>query len=94
MDLSGSIQGAGEIGGLLAVAQGSATYYPTHDGNGNVNENAKRLDCTAQARIAPRQSEASQYLDDSGTVVAHCEYDAFGNTTSSDGAKTSTFLKP
>jgi len=38
MDLSGSMQGAGGVGGLLAVNDGSATYYPTYDGNGNVSE--------------------------------------------------------
>jgi RHS repeat-associated protein len=35
-DLSGSLQGAGGVGGLLAVNAGSATYFPTFDGNGNV----------------------------------------------------------
>jgi RHS repeat-associated protein len=38
MDLSGSMQGAGGVGGLLAVKQGTASYYPTFDGNGNVSE--------------------------------------------------------
>ncbi|MEI6675826.1 MAG: RHS repeat-associated core domain-containing protein [Verrucomicrobiota bacterium] len=38
MDLSGSMQGAGGVGGLLAVNDGTATYYPTFDGNGNVSE--------------------------------------------------------
>lgn len=37
-DLSGSIQGAGGVGGLLAVTDSSGTYYPTYDGNGNVSE--------------------------------------------------------
>ena len=42
MDLSGSIQGAGGVGGLLAVNEHSGgtitSYYPTYDGNGNVSE--------------------------------------------------------
>ena len=38
MDLSGSIQGAGGVGGLLAVKEGAYHYYPTFDGNGNVGE--------------------------------------------------------
>jgi RHS repeat-associated protein len=38
MDLSGSVQGAGGVGGLLSVADGTAGYYPTYDGNGNVSE--------------------------------------------------------
>ena len=38
LDLSGSLQGAGGVGGLLAVVQDSATYVPAWDGNGNVME--------------------------------------------------------
>jgi RHS repeat-associated protein len=40
-DLSGSMQGAGGVGGLLAVQKYSGTtgtYLPTYDGNGNVSE--------------------------------------------------------
>jgi RHS repeat-associated protein len=71
MDLSGTMQGAGGVGGLLAANEiqfvevdgetvmQTTPYYPTFDGNGNVSE----------------------YLDDSGDVVAHYEYDPFGNLT-------------
>ena len=38
LDLSGSLQGAGGVGGLLAVVQDSATYVPAWDANGNVTE--------------------------------------------------------
>jgi len=41
LDLSGSMQGAGGVGGLLAERHTSgtaATYHPTYDGNGNVSE--------------------------------------------------------
>ena len=43
LDLSGSMQGAGGVGGLLAVTEISATsapatYYPLFDGNGNITE--------------------------------------------------------
>lgn len=38
LDLSGTMQGAGGVGGLLAVKQGSALHYPAYDGNGNVTE--------------------------------------------------------
>lgn len=57
LDLSGSMQGAGGVGGLLSVTSSAGTFYPTFDGNGNVSE----------------------YLNSSGTNVAHFEYDAFGN---------------
>ena len=50
MDLSGSMQGAGGVGGLLIVTDhGSPStdhYYPTYDGNGNVSE---YLDATGAA---------------------------------------------
>ena len=65
MDLSGSMQGAGGVGGLLSVNDGSDTYYPTFDGNGNVSE----------------------YVDSTGTPVAHYEYDAFGQVVASGSKK-------
>jgi RHS repeat-associated protein len=37
-DLSGTMQGAGGVGGLLAVKSGGAVQFPTFDGNGNVSE--------------------------------------------------------
>ena len=38
LDVSGSLQGAGGVGGLLAItdASGTNTLYPTFEGNGNV----------------------------------------------------------
>ncbi len=40
IDLSGSTQGAGGVGGLLSVtkhqAQGTTRFYPIYDGNGNI----------------------------------------------------------
>jgi RHS repeat-associated protein len=36
LDLSGSMQGAGGVGGMLAVNAGTATFLPAYDGNGNV----------------------------------------------------------
>ena len=42
MDLSGSMQGAGGVGGLLLItdhlALGTPSFFPTYDGNGNVSE--------------------------------------------------------
>ena len=73
LDLSGTIQGAGGIGGLLAVTRSTssntATYYPCYDANGNI----------------------SDYVDTSGTVVAHREYDAFGNTVVATGSMVNDF---
>ncbi|SHK49606.1 RHS repeat-associated core domain-containing protein, partial [Rubritalea squalenifaciens DSM 18772] len=69
-DLSGSMQGAGGVGGLLEVSFNSNSYYPTYDGNGNVSE----------------------YLDSSGSVVAHFEYDAFGKTVVENGTLAGNFF--
>jgi RHS repeat-associated protein len=39
LDLSGSLQGAGGVGGLLADGDAlGGLWYPTYDGNGNVSE--------------------------------------------------------
>lgn len=50
LDLSGSLQGAGGIGGLLAVQQGGESYYPAYDGNGNVMALIKASNQTVAAR--------------------------------------------
>jgi len=68
-DLSGSMEGAGGIGGLLARSSGySGGNFTTHnyyfaDGNGNIT-------CM---------------LDSSPAKVASYRYDPFGNTISSSG---------
>jgi len=68
-DLSGSLQGAGGIGGLLARSSGyssgnwTTNNYYFADGNGNV----------------------TYMLNSSQTMVASYRYDPFGNTLSSSG---------
>ena len=73
MDLSGSMQGAGGVGGLLMVSEISNSqipnYFPTYDANGNV----------------------SDYLDPTGAIAAHYEYDPFGNTTVATGPNATAF---
>lgn len=69
LDLSGSLQGAGGVGGLLCLselnASGSVTKqrYPLYDGNGNV----------------------VGLLKPDGTVAATYRYDAFGQTLATTG---------
>ena len=78
MDLSGSMQGAGGVGGLLAVNQGG-TYYPCYDGNGNITEYL--------AITTPDDPATSEVNEQVVSVVAHYEYDPFGNDiTPSDEA--------
>jgi RHS repeat-associated protein len=69
MDLSGSMQGAGGVGGLLAVTDSTGTFFPTYDGNGNVSE----------------------YLNSTGAIAAHYEYDPFGRETVSNGPNADDF---
>ena len=64
-DLSGSMQSAGGVGGMLSesslITSNPITFnsfYPTYDGNGNVSE----------------------YLAANGNIAVHFEYDPFGNT--------------
>ena len=75
VDLSGSLQGAGGVGGLLSVTTTdtnsgmSTNYYPVYDANGNV----------------------TAYLDAGGAAAARYEYDAFGNTVSESGSLSDAF---
>lgn len=68
LDVSGTLQGAGGVGGLLSVRWGTVTeIYATYDLNGNVSE-----------YFIPNAGSA--------TIVAHYEYDAFGNELIETGA--------
>ena len=73
LDLSGSLRGAGGVGGLISVKEHSGThagtYHFAYDANGNVSEVVKRNTLS----VAPR-------------IAAHYEYDPFGNTIRSSGA--------
>ena len=59
-DLSGSLQGAGGVGGLLAINSGSATYFPTFDGSGNI---------TGLVNAASGTLEAEYEYDPFGVVI-------------------------
>ena len=63
LDLDGTMQGCGGVGGLLAVVKNGEVYTPTYDANGNISE----------------------YMDSSGTIITHQEYDPFGNAVVSSG---------
>jgi RHS repeat-associated protein len=49
MDLSGGFQGAGGIGGLLLIKEGSSLYQVGYDGNGNVSTLVKTGTNTVEA---------------------------------------------
>jgi RHS repeat-associated protein len=73
LDLDGTMQGAGGVGGLLAVisplppgegqGEGSTVYLPCYDANGNITE----------------------YVSMNGAITAHREYDPFGGTVVATG---------
>jgi RHS repeat-associated protein len=73
LDLSGSLQGAGGVGGLLAVTvaggDDSGHYVAAYDANGNITD----------------------YVDDTGAIVAHREYGPFGETTALSGPMQNAF---
>ena len=69
LDLSGTQQGAGGIGGMLSVTRNGSTYFPCCDANGNITD----------------------YVDASGAVLAHRDYDAYGNTVASSGPMVNDF---
>ena len=82
LDIDGSLQGAGGVGGLLAVVrsdcavtnsafciQHSALYLPTYDANGNVSE----------------------YVSTNGEIVAHYDYSPFGEILVQSGDLADTF---
>ncbi len=69
LDLSETLQGAGGVGGLVAVVRDGAAYFPCSDANGNVTE----------------------YVSESGAVVASYAYDAFGNLLSATGPMAGAF---
>ncbi|WOO42581.1 RHS repeat-associated core domain-containing protein [Rubellicoccus peritrichatus] len=49
LDLSGTLQGAGGIGGLLALQSSGSSYLPAYDGNGNVSALIAAIDGTLAA---------------------------------------------
>ena len=82
LDLDGTLQGAGGVGGLLAVQRSdcattnsafcilhSALYLPTYDANGNISE----------------------YVSTNGEIVAHYDYSPFGEPLIEAGDLASTF---
>ena len=68
-DLSGTLDGAGGVGGLLATEVGGVWYFPLYDNNGNVTD----------------------YVSETGEVVASYTYDAFGRTIAKSGVMADTF---
>ncbi|MBC2595892.1 RHS repeat-associated core domain-containing protein, partial [Ruficoccus amylovorans] len=71
-DLSGTLQGAGGVGGLLAVTAGADTYYPAYDGNGNVMAYVDSQSGTVSARF--EYGPFGEPLRATGAAVAELNY--------------------
>ncbi|MBK1881425.1 hypothetical protein JIN85_03295 [Luteolibacter pohnpeiensis] len=63
LDLSGTEQGAGGVGGLRAVATASGSYVPCYDGNGNV---VSWVECQNLEQVVTRQE-----YDPFGNITVH-----------------------
>lgn len=74
LDLSGSMQGAGGVGGLLMFKEGFSQYLPMYDAMGNVHGML-----TAAAKTFASGTYAA------GEIVAGYEFDAFGQTIRESG---------
>ena len=69
LDLSGTLQGAGGVGGLLVIlSPDSGLLTPAYDANGNITD----------------------LVDTNGAVVAHYEYDPYGNSIAQSGIQADT----
>jgi len=77
LDLSGTPQGAGGVGGLLAVIREDGTFAPCYDANGNVTEYVALT--------------TTHYPLTTFPIVAHYEYDAFGNIVVQSGSMADGF---
>ena len=94
LDLSQSLQGAGGIGGLLCVLQSGTGSLPVDSplppGEG-LGEGGAGVPPATYFPSYDGNGNITDYLDTSGAVVAHYEYDPFGRTTATTGDLQSAF---
>ena len=81
--LSGALQDTGGVGGLLAVVRDDGGFAPTYDANGNVSE---------YIQLSAVQTDNYPSLPIAGGIVAHYEYDAFGEITAQSGGMADGFM--
>ena len=68
LDLSGTTWGAGGVGGLLMIKDGSKVYFPGYDGNGNVSALLDSADGSLDAKY--EYGAFGEPLRVSGTAIA------------------------
>ena len=66
LDLSGTIQGAGGVGGLLAVSRNGQLYFPAFDNNGNVT---KYIDESGNVVAAYEYDDFGRTISQSGPLA-------------------------
>ena len=66
LDLSGTLQGAGGVGGLLAVSRNGQLYFPTFDNNGNVT---KYIDESGNMVAAYEYDDFGRTISQSGPLA-------------------------
>ena len=66
IDLSGTIQGAGGVGGLLAVSRNGQLYFPSFDNNGNVT---KYIDESGNVVAAYEYDDFGRTISQSGPLA-------------------------
>ena len=71
LDMSDSLQGAGGVGGLLAVSRNSQFYFPSFDNNGNVT---KYIDESGNIVAAYEYDDFSRIISQSGPLVVFFRY--------------------
>ena len=80
------VQGAGGVGGLLAVYEHTNQIDSTATASADDREGVQAYYPTYDGN-----GNVTQYIDASGTTAAHYQYDAFGNTVASSGSKREDF---
>jgi YD repeat-containing protein len=65
-DLSGTLQGAGGVGGLLAVIRSDGTFFPCYDANGNVTD---YVDANGTVRAHYEYSPFGETIAQSGDLA-------------------------
>ena len=66
LDLSGTLQGAGGVGGLIAVSRNDQLYFPAYDNNGNVT---KYLDESGNVVASYEYDDFGRTISQSGPLA-------------------------
>ncbi len=66
LDLSGTFQGAGGVGGLLAVSRNGQFYFPAYDNNGNIT---KYIDESGNIAAAYKYDDFGRTISQSGLLA-------------------------